>query len=285
MEALFGKNAPGLSASSVVRLKKHWEQDFEDWSKRDLSSEHFVYFWADGIYPRVRLEDASGQCFLVIMGATAEGKKQLVAIGEGMRESETAWREVLVSLKKRGLKIGPKLAVGDGALGFWTALSKEYPDTKQQRCWVHKTVNVLDKLPASSQSRAKTMLKDIYTADTRALANKAMTAFHDVFAAKHPKAVECLLKDQEELLAFYDFPAEHWIHLRTTNPIESMFSTIRLRTKRTKGHGSVRAALSMAFKLAQCAEKRWQKLRGSKLLADVISIDFRFQEGVKVAAA
>lgn len=285
LQSILGEHASGLSATSVVRLKKHWEEDFEEWSTRDLSGKRYVYFWADGIYPRVRLKDSSSQCFLVIMGATADGKKELVAIGEGMRESEEAWKGVLRDLKKRGLTQGPELAAGDGALGFWLALSKEYPGASHQRCWVHKTCNVIDKLPKSSHSRAKGMLKDIYTADSRKAANEALDDFCEAFEPKHPKAVECLVKDKEELLAFYDFPAEHWIHIRTTNPIESLFATIRLRTKRTKGHGSAKAALAMAFKLAQCAEKKWNKLRGSKLMADVISVDFRFEDGVKVAVA
>jgi putative transposase len=285
LEAILGKDAPGLSSTSVVRLKKHWEDDFATWSTRDLSKERFVYFWADGIYPRVRLEDSESQCFLVIMGATKEGKKELVAIGEGLRESEDAWREVLLDLKKRGLTTGPELAVGDGALGFWAAIGKEDPNATQQRCWVHKTGNVVAKLPKSSHNKAKGLLKDIYSAETRKQAEAAMDHFCDVFDAKHPKAVKCLVKDRTELLAFFDFPAEHWVHIRTTNPIESLFATIRLRTKRTKGHGSAKAALSMAFKLAQCAEKKWNKLRGSQLLADVISVDFKFQDGIKIALA
>jgi putative transposase len=285
LEALLGKNAGGLSATNIVRMKKHWEEEFTVWSKRDLSKERFVYFWADGVYPRLRLEEASGQCFLVIMGATQDGRKQLVAIGEGMRESEIAWRGVLLDLKRRGLTHGAELGVGDGALGFWAALSKEYPNTKHQRCWVHKTRNVLDKLPKSSQGKAKGMLHDIYRADTRSLAERAVDEFSESFIAKHPRAVECLTKDRDELLAFYDFPADHWIHIRTTNPIESLFSTIRLRTKRTKGHGSVKAASAMAFKLAQCAEKKWKKLRGSQLLADVISMKCKFEDGLKVELA
>ena len=186
-----------------------------------------------------------------------------------MRESEIAWSEVLRGLKKRGLSIPPEVAIGDGALGFWAAISKEFPLTAHQRCWVHKTCNILDKLPKSSQNKAKGMLKDIYTSGNRACASDAIDEFCEVFRPKHPKAVECLLKDKDELLAFYDFPAEHWGHIRTTNPIESLFATIRLRTKRTKGHGNAKAALTMAFKLARCAEKRWKKLNGSKLLADV----------------
>ena len=285
LEAILGKDAAGLSTTSVVRLKAHWEKDFKDWGKRDLSRKRYVYFWADGVYPRVRLEDSSSQCFLVIMGATKDGKKELVAIGEGARESEQAWREVLLDLKRRGLHDGPELAIGDGALGFWSAISKEYPNAAHQRCWVHKTCNIVDKLPKSSQGRAKGLLKDIYTADTRKAAENAIDHFCEVFEPKHPKAVKCLVKDRDELLAFYSFPAEHWVHIRTTNPIESLFATIRLRTKWTKVHGSAKAALTMALKLAQCAEKKWNKLRGSQLLADVIDINFKFEDGVKIAVA
>lgn len=234
LEAILGKDAAGLSATSVVRLKAHWENDFKEWGKRDLSKKRYVYFWADGVYPRVRLEDSDSQCFLVIMGATKDGKKELVAIGEGARESEQAWREVLLDLKRRGLHDGPELAIGDGALGFWAAIGKEYPNAKHQRCWVHKTVNIVDKLPKSSHAKAKGLLKDIYLAETRRAAEDALDHFCEVFDAKHPKAVECLVKDRDELLAFYNFPAEHWVHIRTTNPIESLFATIRLRTVPSK---------------------------------------------------
>lgn len=285
LEALLGKDAAGLSASSVVRLKKHWDEDFGDWNKRSLSDKRYVYFWADGVYPRIRLDDSSSQCLLVIMGATKEGKKELVAIGEGQRESEISWSEVLLDLQRRGLTTAPELAVGDGALGFWTAISKVFPNTKHQRCWVHKTCNIVDKLPKTQHGLAKSLLKDIYLAESRRSALSAVGHFEQTFGAKYPKAVRCLLKDKDELLAFYDFPAEHWMHVRTTNPIESLFATIRLRTKRTKGHGNARAAITMAFKLAQCAEKKWNKLRGSKLLADVIDINYRFEDGVKVAVA
>ena len=284
LEALLGGHAKGLSSASVVRLKKHWEEDYLDWAKRSLKNKRYVYIWADGVYPRVRLDDSHGQCFLVIMGATESGKKELVAISEGARESELSWSEVLLALKRRGLTIAPEIAVGDGALGFWSAINKVYPSTKHQRCWVHKTNNILNALPKSSHNKAKGMLKDIYAAETRKLAIEAIDHFCETFTPKHPKAVECLLKDKDELLAFYDFPAEHWVHLRTTNPIESLFATIRLRTKRTKGHGSVKAALTMAFKLAQCAEKNWRRLKGSNRISEVISIDFKFVDGVRMAA-
>lgn len=283
LEALLGKDAGGLSATSVVRLKEHWSQDFDDWNKRSLDDKRYVYIWADGIYPRIRLDRSNSQCFLVIMGATKEGKKELIAIGEGERENELSWNQVLLDLKRRGMTTAPELAAGDGALGFWSAISKVFPNTKHQRCWVHKTCNVVNKLGKSLQGVGRGLLKDIYTAESRKEAEKAMEHFTAIFDAKYPKAVRCLLKDKDELLAFYDFPAEHWVHIRTTNPIESLFATIRLRTKRTKGHGNARAALSMAFKLAQCAEKKWQRLRGSKLLADVIDINYRFEDGVRIA--
>jgi putative transposase len=285
LESILGKNAAGLSSTSVVRLKKHWEDDFTEWNKRDLSEKRYVYFWADGVYPKVRLDKSDSQCLLVIMGATADGKKELVAIGEGLRESELAWREVLLDLKKRGLATGPELAAGDGAIGFWSAISKEYPNAKHQRCWVHKVGNIVSKLPKSSQSKARGLLKDIYLSESKKAAKDAMDYFCEAFEPKHPKAVKCLIKDTDELLAFYDFPAQHWVHIRTTNPIESLFATIRLRTKRTKGHGSAKAALSMAFKLAQCAEKKWNRLRGSELLADVIDVNFKFEDGIKMKAA
>lgn len=283
LEALLGKNAAGLSATSVVRLKSHWEQDYQEWTKRSLEGKRYVYIWADGIYPRVRLDDSESQCFLVIIGATEDGNKELIALSEGGRESDLSWQEVLLDLKRRGLKTPPEVAVGDGALGFWSALSKVYPRTQHQRCWVHKVANVINKLPKSSHSKARGILKDIYTAESRHLANEAIDHFCESFAPKHQKAVDCLVKDKTELLAFYDFPAEHWVHLRTTNPIESLFATIRLRTKRTKGHGSAKTALTMAFKLSQCAEKKWRKLKGHEKIAEVISVDFKFVDGVRKA--
>lgn len=285
LAALLGQDARGLSASTVVRLKEHWLDEYKTWGKRSLKGKRYVYFWADGIYPRIRLGESDGQCFLVIMGATVDGTKELVALGEGMRESEIAWTEVLLDLKKRGLEIGPELAVGDGALGFWAAIGKAYPQARHQRCWVHKTCNVLDKLPKNQQAKAKGLLHEIWQAETRKAAGKAFDHFIAVYSDKYQRAVQCLAKDRDELLAFYDFPAQHWRHLRTTNPIESAFATIRLRTKRTKGHGSAQAALSMAFKLAKCAEKHWMRLHGSKLLADVIDITVKFKDGVKVEAA
>ena len=269
LQALVGPDCPGLSANTVTRLKQVWEQEFEEWSQRRLDGEQYVYFWVDGIYSNLRLED-DRVCLLVIIGARKDGKKELLAVADGYRESEQSWLEVLRDLKRRGLVISPKLAVGDGALGFWKALAKEFPETREQRCWVHKTANVLDKLPKAKQPAAKEKLHQIWMADTREAAEQAFDAFLEDYQAKYPKAAECLKKDREVLLTFYDFPAEHWKHLRTTNPIESTFATIRLRHRRTKGNASRKACLTMLFKLAQSAQKRWRLLDGSKLLPDVI---------------
>jgi len=235
--------------------------------------------WADGIHTKIRLEE-DRQCILVLMGATKDGKKELIAMTDGHRESALSWKELLLDVKRRGLVIDPKLAVGDGALGFWDAIAEIYPATKAQRCWVHKTANVLDKLPKNKQPAAKEMIHQIWMADTRDNATKAFDAFMETYQAKYPKATECLATDREELLAFYDFPAEHWKHLRTTNPIESTFATIRLRHRRTKGNGSRRACLAMMFKLAQSAERRWRTLDGAKLLPDVIQ-GISFKDGIR----
>ena len=278
LQALLGPDAPGLSATTVVRLKEVWRRDYEAWSKRDLSAQRFVYLWADGIYSNVRL-DHERQCLLVVIGALEDGRKQLLAVWDGFRESELSWRELLQDLKRRGLEPPPKLAVGDGALGFWAALRKVYPTTKEQRCWVHKTANVLDRLPKSMQSKAKQALHDIYLAPSRADAEKAFDDFATLYEKKFPKAVECLRKDHEELLAFYDFPAEHWGHLRTTNPIESTFATIRLRQRRTKGCGSREASLTMAFMLACQAERHWRRLNGSEVMIHVLE-GKKFKDGV-----
>ena len=269
LSALLGEGAPGLSASSVVRMKEVWRHEYEAWSNRDLSGERYVYLWADAIHCNVRLDDER-QCFLVVIGATADGRKQLLAVHDGYRESELSWTEVLEDLKARGLAMAPKLAVADGALGFWAALRKVYPTTREQRCWVHKTANVLNKLPKSMQGKAKGMLHDIYRAETREAGERALDAFMALYRQKFKKAVECLEKDRDELLAFYDFPAEHWGHLRTTNPIESTFATVRLRHRRTKGCGSRAASLTMIFMLARQAERHWRRLNGSELIVHVI---------------
>lgn len=282
LQALLGPEAPGLSPTSIVRLKQAWEEDYQGWSRRSFEGKRYVYFWADGIHFNVRLEEGR-PCILVVIGATAEGKKELVAIQDGERESEQSWYELLLDLKKRGLAIAPELATGDGALGFWKALPKVYPKTRQQRCWVHKMVNVLDKMHKKEQPSAKGLLQEIWMAPTRVAANKAFDHFLSVYAAKYPKAVECLKKDREELMNFYDFPAEHWIHLRTTNPIESTFATVRLRTTSTKGSGSRIACLTMVFKLAQAAERHWRVLNGSELLRAIVD-GVQFKDGIKAAA-
>jgi transposase-like protein len=282
LQALLGPEAPGLSPTSIVRLKQAWEEDYQGWSQRSFKDKRYVYFWADGIHFNVRLEEGRS-CILVVIGATAEGKKELVAIQDGERESEQSWYELLLDLKKRGLSIAPELATGDGALGFWKALPKVYPKTQQQRCWVHKMVNVLDKLHKSEQPSAKQLLQQIWMAPTRDAAHKAFDHFLAVYAAKYPKAVECLRKDREELLKFYDFPAEHWIHLRTTNPIESTFATVRLRTTSTKGSGSRIACLAMVFKLVQAAERHWRVLNGSELMKAIVE-GVQFKDGIRAAA-
>jgi putative transposase len=227
-----------------MRLKEGWEKDFEIWQKRDLNEKRYVYFWVDGIYFNVCLSD-DRLCVLVIIGALENGKKEIVAIHDGQRESKISWKEVLQDLKKRGLKVDPKLAVGDGALGFWAAIEEEFPSTRCQRCWVHKTANVLDKMPKSTQVHAKKMIHNIYMAPTKLEGLKAFEAFLKLYESKYPKACECLLKDKQELTAFYDFPSIHWQHIRTTNPIESTFAAIRYRTRQTKGCGSRKATLTV----------------------------------------
>jgi transposase-like protein len=257
--ALVGKDAPGLSASTIARLKDVWTEEHERWRKRDLSAKRYVYFWADGIHLEARLEDQA-QCILVIIGATPEGKKELVGFTDGMRESAQSWRELLLDLRRRGLTIAPELAVADGALGFWKALGEVWPATREQRCWVHKTANVLNKLPKNLHSKAKRALQEIWMAETKKDAVVAFEAFAETYEVKYDKAVDCLTKDRDALLAFHDFPAEHWKHLRTTNPIESTFATVRHRTIRSKGCLSNKTALAMIFKLAQAAEKSWRRL-------------------------
>ncbi len=281
--ALLGKDAGGLSASTIGRLKDAWSDEHARWSKRDLSAKRYVYFWVDGIHVQARLED-DAQCLLVIIGATPEGKKELVGLIDGMRESAQSWKELLLDLKRRGLAIGPELAVADGALGFWKALAEVWPKTREQRCWVHKTANVLNKLPKSLQGKAKRALQDIWMAETRTDAEAACDAFIEAYGVKYEKAVECLTKDRAALLAFYDFPAEHWQHLRTTNPIESSFATVRHRTIRARGCLSNKTALAMIFKLAQAAEKSWRRLKGHAQLPKVIQ-GVKFNDGVEVVTS
>jgi len=272
LQSLIGPNASGFSANVVVRLKEQWSQEYDTWSRRDLSGKHYVYIWADGIYANVRLEDEanSRQCLLVLMGATAEGEKELIAVIDGYRESKQSWMELLLDLKQRGLTIEPKLAIGDGALGFWAAVREVYTKTREQRCWVHKTANVLNKMPKSVQPKAKADIHEIWQAETREMGNKAFDHFLEKYGAKYSDACECLKKDREALLTFYDFPAEHWGHLRTTNPIESTFATIRLRHRRTKGNGTRRASLTMMFKLAQAAQSKWRRLNGHQMITLLI---------------
>jgi putative transposase len=270
LQGLFGIEAKGLSANTVTRLKAAWEEEYRAWSKRSLKGKHYVYIWADGVHFNIRLEDGR-QCILVLMGATADGRKELIAIADGYRESEQSWKELLSEVNARGLEIEPSLAIGDGALGFWKAMRQMWQTTKEQRCWVHKAANVLDKLPKGSQPKAKGMLHEIYLAESREAATKAFDLFMTTYEAKYPKATECLSKDRDVLLTFYDFPAEHWLHIRTTNPIESVFSTVRLRHSKTKGSGTRTACLTMVFKLMESASKTWRALNGSSRIKDVIA--------------
>ncbi|HID99157.1 MAG TPA: IS256 family transposase [Thiotrichaceae bacterium] len=278
LAALVGKDAPGLSAPTISRLKSIWQEDLDKWQKRNLSHKRYAYIWADGIYCNVRMEER--QCLLVIIGATENGKKELLALNSGLRESELSWTELLLDLKHRGLKAAPELAIGDGALGFWKALAKVYHNTRWQRCWVHKTANVLNKLPKSLQAKAKEKLKQIWMAPDKAEANNHFDDFISIYEDKYPKAAKCLQKDREILLTFYDFPAEHWRHIRTTNPIESTFSTVRLRTAKVRSCFSSKTVVTMAFKLCQCAQKRWQRLHGYRKLGKVIR-GIKFINGIE----
>lgn len=278
--ALLGKDAPNLSPSVIARLRGEWEADYARWQRRDLSARRYVYIWADGVYLQARMEPQA-ECMLVLIGATPEGKKELLGFQVGMRESAQSWRELLVDLKARGLAIAPELATGDGALGFWKALEAVSPTTRHQRCTVHKTANVLDKLPKSLQPAAKSDLREIWNAPDRATAEAAIATFADKYGAKYDKAVTCLVKDRDALLTFYDFPAEHWDHLRTSNPIESVFATVRHRTVRTKGALSQDTARLMVFKLVTAAAKTWRRLKGENQLPKVVQ-GVTFTNGVEV---
>ena len=280
LSALLGPDAPGLSASTIARLKQGWNDEHTRWLNRDLSARSYVYVWADGIHLQARLEDEK-QCILVIIGATPEGKKELVGFTDGTRESAHDWRALLLDLKRRGLTIAPKIAVADGALGFWKALGEVWPKAREQRCWVHKTANVLNKLPKSQQRQAKRSLQEIWMAATKADAETAFDAFIETYALKYDKAARCLAKDRDPLLAFYDFPAEHWVHLRTTNPIESTFATVRHRTMRAKGCLSNATALAMVFKLVDGAQKTWRRLNGPAQLPKIIK-GVKFTDGLEV---
>ena len=275
LAALLGPNAPGLSAKTITRLKADWWNDYEAWQKRDLSHRRFLYIWADGVYFKPRMAEER-QCVLVIVGADEYGRKELLAMIDGFRESAESWRELLLDLRRRGLKQDPKLAIGDGALGFWTALREVFATTREQRCWVHKTMNVLNALPKSLQDRAKNHLHDIWQAETKAGASAAFDFFVETYGVKYDKAVAKLVKDREALLTFYDYPAEHWKHIRTSNPIESTFATVRHRTQRTKGCLSRRTGLAMAFKLMMSAQNKWRKLDGQNRLPEIIQgVEFR----------
>jgi putative transposase len=278
--ALLGRDASGLSASTIGRLKEAWSEEHARWSKRDLSAKRYIYFWVDGIHVQARLEDTA-QCLLIIIGATPEGRKELVGLTDGVRESAHSWRELLLDLKRRGLSIGPELAVADGALGFWHAVEEVWPQTRGQRCWVHKTANVLNKLPNSQQPKAKRALQEIWMAETKKDALAAFDAFVETWGVKYDKAVECLIKDRDALLAFYDFPAQHWKHLHTTNVIESSFATVRHRTVRSKGCLSNKTALAMIFKLAEAAEKSWRRLNGHNQLPKII-LGIKFADGIEI---
>ncbi|WP_027951274.1 IS256 family transposase [Haliea salexigens] len=281
LAALIGPEAKGLSASTVARLKQQWGEEYQAWRKTRLDRDRWVYLWVDGIYSGLRAEDTK-LCALVVIGVNERGEKHFLAIEDGVRESTQSWREVLLGLKARGMNT-PKLAVGDGAMGFWAALDEVYPDTRQQRCWMHKTGNVLNCAPRSVQPKMKSALHDIWQADTKEHAEAAFDQFEKLFEAKYPKAVQCLQKDREELMAFYDFPAQHWQSLRTTNPIESTFGTIRHRTKRSKGCLTRDGMLHMIFKLGECAQKNWRRQRGFSYLAKVIT-GVRFKDGIEVNA-
>ena len=280
LATLLGKDAPGLSASTIARLKDVWVDEHKRWNERDLSAKRYVYVWADGIHLQARLEE-DAQCILVIIGATPEGKKELIGFTDGTRESAHDWRTLLLDLKRRGLAIAPELAVADGALGFWKALGEVWPKTREQRCWVHKTANVLNRLPKSQHTKAKRALQEIWMAETKTDADVAFNAFIEGYKVKYDKAAECLEKDREALLAFYDFPAEHWKHLRTTNPIESTFATVRHRTIRSKGCLSNKTALAMVFKLIDGAQKTWRKLDGHNQLPKIIQ-GVKFTDGLEV---
>ncbi|WIW50316.1 IS256 family transposase (plasmid) [Bradyrhizobium sp. 62B] len=280
LSALLGKDAPNLSPSVIARLTADWQAEYERWQRRDLSARRYVYLWADGVYLQARMEDHS-ECILVLVGATPEGRKELVGFQVGARESAQSWRELLIDVKQRGLRIAPEVAVGDGALGFWKALDEVFPGTRHQRCWCHKVSNVLDKVAKSVQGAMKNDLRNVYLAPSRAHAETAIDTFVEKYRAKYGPAVECLIKDREALLAFFDFPAEHWVHLRTSNPIESVFATVRHRTVRTKGSLSPKTTKLMVFKLTDAASKTWRRLKGTNQLPKVIA-GVKFTDGIEV---
>jgi transposase-like protein len=282
LASLLGKDAPNLSPAVIARLKGEWEDEYQRWQKRELSARRYVYVWADGVYLQARMEPQA-ECMLVVMGATPEGKKELIGFQTGLRESAQSWKELLVDLKARGLSIAPEVAVGDGALGFWKALDEAFPTTRHQRCWLHKTLNVLDKFPKSMQPNAHKDLRDIWLSPDRAAAEAATTTFSEKYAPKYAKAVDCLTKDRDQMLTFFDFPADHWDHLRTSNPIESVFATVRHRTVRMKGALSQDTARLMVFKLVMAASKTWRRLKGQNQLPKVVN-GVKFKDGIEVAS-
>ena len=283
LAALLGPAAKDLSAATVTRLLEGWKKEYADWNQRSLAGKQYVYLWADGVYFNIRMEEDKA-CVLVLLGATADGDKEIMAIADGYRESEQSWASLLLDLKSRGLTFPPKLATGDGALGFWAALEKVYPETRQQRCWVHKVVNILSKLPKRLKGPAGDALRQIWMADTKAYGQKALDLFLETYQDKYPAAAECLKKDRDKLLTFYDFPAKHWTHIRTTNPIESIFATVRLRHNKTRNNAGRKACLAMVYKLGQSAQRGFLRLNGSELIQDVIT-GVIYQDGVKKSAA
>ncbi len=283
LSAILGENAEGLSPTNITRLTQVWEEEYINRTKRSLADKHYAYLWADGIYFNIRLSDER-PCLLVLIGATLDGKKELLAIHDGIRESTLSWKEVLQNLKNRGLCQAPELGIGDGAMGFWAALEEEFPATKHQRCWVHKTANVLDKLPKSAQRGAKEPIHEMYMSPTKQKGLEAFYQFEKRYEAKYPKVWKCLQKDLNQLFTFYSFPAKHWQHIRSTNPIESMFATIRHRSRQTKGNGSVKATLSMVYKLGMEAEKKWKRLRGSEFILKLVN-GVKFKDGEEVVKA
>jgi putative transposase len=283
LAALLGRDAPNLSPSVIARLSEEWQAEYEHWQRRDLSARRYVYLWADGVYLQARMEEHA-ECMLVMIGATPEGGKELVGFQVGVRESTQSWRELLVEVKRRGLTIAPEIAVGDGALGFWKALDEIYPRTRHQRCWLHKTANVLNKVPRAVQATMKVALREIHGAETRSAAEAAIETFAEKYGTKYARAVECLTKDRDALLTFYDFPAEHWDHLRTSNPIESVFATVRHRTVRTKGSLSPSTARLMVFKLVIAASKTWRRLKGENQLPKIVA-GATFRDGTEIIAA
>jgi transposase-like protein len=281
LEKILGKDVVGLSAQTIVRLKQVWQEEYAQWNKRDLSKAEYAYIWVDGIHCNVRLGDDKRVCMLVIIGATKEGKKEVIAVAEGYREDKESWASILRDIDRRGLKCAPKLAIGDGALGFWAALSEVWPKVDTQLCWVHKMANVLAKLPDSLHGKAKRMFNEIFMAPTKMDANVSFDVFIEEFEPKYPKAVDCLRNHRQELMTFYNYPAEHWCHIRSTNIIESPFATVRLRTNKTKGCGSVMATLTMVFKLLQSAQKRWNSLRSKDKVTEVF-YGIKFEDGIRV---